>query len=224
MSRSGSRRAPALAVLLALAMALTPACGGDDDDTGTDDPAGEGAGGAVDGDETTTTEAATEETVTTLADGGGDTGDGGGDSGLAAGPNYESAGGPSGAGCTPGEVDTLPEGWWAGLILEAEGTTIQFDLLCFFTGDGAVAAAEEDGNTVENDYYVRNQNPRTFPVEFGTTDLDATCVDSSNATTYGCTVAEVIAQSGPGGEAVFPIVWLHVGGEGPDYLYTQYTP
>jgi hypothetical protein len=222
MKRFRSRRAPALAVLLALAMALAPACGGDDDDTGTDEPAGEGAGGAVDADETTTTtEAATDETTTTtLADGGGDTG---GDSGLAEGPNYESAGGPSGAGCSPGEVDTLPEGWWAGLILEAEGTTIQFDLLCFFTGEGAVTAAEEDGTTVENDYYVRNQNPRTFPVTFGTTDLDATCVDSSNATTYPCTVADVIAeQTGDG--AVFPIVWLHVGGEGPDYLYTQYTP
>jgi hypothetical protein len=211
---------PALAVLLALAMARAPACGGDDDDTGTDDPAGEGAGGAVNEDETTTTEAATDETTTTLADGGGETVD----SGLAEGPNYESAGGPSGEGCSPGEVETLPEGWWAGLILEAEGNTIQFDLLCFFTGDGAVHAAEEDGNTVDNDYYVRNQNPRTFPVEFGTTDLDATCVDSSDATTYPCTVADVITRSGPTDDAIFPIVWLHVGGEGPDYLYTQYTP
>jgi hypothetical protein len=217
MNRLRTRRGPALALSLLLLVGAA-ACGSDDD---SDDAAGDEAGGAVSEDTTTTEAEATDETVTTVA---GDAGDTGGDVGdLAAGPNYESGGGPSGAGCSPGEVDTLPEGWWAGLIIEGEGTTVQFDLLCFFTGDGAVTAAEEDGNTAENDYYVRNQNERTFPVEFASTDVPATCV-GTDAMTYDCTVGEIIDQHQPGGETVFPIVWLHVTGDQPDYLFTQYTP
>jgi hypothetical protein len=221
-SRPGS--VAAVAVALALVLALAPACGGDDDDTTTDEGAGEGIGGAV-SEQTTTTEGETETSVTTTLPDDGGTGTGGGEpTGLAAGPPYDPADGPSGSGCTPGEVDTLPEGWWAGLILEAEGTSLQFDLMCFFTGDAAVAAADEDGETVENDYYIRNQNPRAFAVEFADTDVPASCVDTGSATTYECTVGDILADYEPGGEVAFPVVWLHISGDGPDYLFTQYLP
>jgi hypothetical protein len=50
---------------------------------------------------------------------------------------------------------------------------IEFDLACWFTGDAAIQAAEEDGeeSPPPNDYYVRNANPATrlVPVDAAAT-------------------------------------------------------
>lgn len=73
---------------------------------------------------------------------------------------------PSGSGCTPGG-DTLPEGTWFGFVegvvmTPTGGADMTFDLACYFEGDQADLAAAEDGRTVEEPPYVRNQNPKVF--------------------------------------------------------------
>jgi hypothetical protein len=49
--------------------------------------------------------------------------------------------------------------------------TMTFDYVQFLTGSDAIKAATAHGDTVENDYYVVNDNPklRTFPVASGVT-------------------------------------------------------
>jgi len=70
-----------------------------------------------------------------------------------------------GSGCTPGG-GSLPDGEWYGLVVSQGADSLEFDLACWFTGDGAVQAAAEDGeeSPPPNDYYVRNANPETRDV------------------------------------------------------------
>jgi hypothetical protein len=44
--------------------------------------------------------------------------------------------------------------------------SLEFDLACWFTGEGAILASAEDGeeSPPPNDYYVRNANPETREV------------------------------------------------------------
>jgi hypothetical protein len=65
-----------------------------------------------------------------------------------------------GSGCTPGGGD-LPDGEWFGYLVETSPSALEFDLACWFTGEAAIRAAEEDGaeSPPPNDYYVRNVNP-----------------------------------------------------------------
>lgn len=67
---------------------------------------------------------------------------------------------PEGSGCTPGDVDTLPDGRWFGYASSREADSFSFDLACWFTGEDAVLAAIEDGeiSPPPNDYHVRNDN------------------------------------------------------------------
>ena len=62
---------------------------------------------------------------------------------------------------------SLPEGEWYGVVVSASPSGIEFDLACWFTGEAAVTAAEEDGaEPPPNDYYARNDNSqiRSLPV------------------------------------------------------------
>jgi hypothetical protein len=74
---------------------------------------------------------------------------------------------------TPATTDSsqtqaaLPDGRSFGYIktMSASNRTLSFDLAQFLEGDAADRAAAEDGaiapgEQVENDYYIRNQNPR----------------------------------------------------------------
>jgi hypothetical protein len=65
-----------------------------------------------------------------------------------------------GSGCTPG-TDHLPDGEWFGEVVEADAGELEFDLACWFVGDAAIAAAAEDGERLEIDYYLRNVSTRT---------------------------------------------------------------
>jgi hypothetical protein len=74
----------------------------------------------------------------------------------------------SGSGCDPGSGD-LPDGIWAGFVRAIGTDSIDFDLVCFFVGDAANAAATHDGAEevpVPNDYYIRNENPTVRQVAF----------------------------------------------------------
>jgi hypothetical protein len=195
------------------AVLLAGACGNDDDQT-----AGDNAGKAAFG--TTTTEPTTTTSTTTTTTEPPTTA--GGSTDLSAGPDYETVDGPSGAGCTPGDRTTLPDGWWAGEVAAVEGTGLDLDLVCFFAGDAGAAAAAEDGAELTNDYYVRNNNARTFRVEFASGTTPATCV-GTNAQPYDCEVSDVLSQyASPG--ASFPLVWVHISGGIGDYAFVQYTP
>jgi hypothetical protein len=209
------------AALSAVLLLTAAACGSDDDSSG------DNAGRAV---VTTTTTAAAADTTTSTGDATTTTG---APSEFASGPNYVTTEGPSGAGCTPGQTDTLPTGWWAGEITSVGESSIDLDLICFFSGDAATQAAQEDGTQAENDYYVRNANPRTFEIEFpdGT---PASCA-GLNAEPFACQAADVLtlyrttdtSDTSILGDTElypFPLIWVHVTGTTGDYLFMQYTP
>jgi hypothetical protein len=202
-----------------VAAAATTACGGGDDD----DNSG-AAGGAVD---RTTTSAG----PTTTGSGSG-SGSSGIDADLFEGPEATNDG-PGGEGCSPGEVDQLPDGWWAGEITAVDGPSIEFDLVCWYDGDAAVAAAAEDGEEANNDYYVRNSNPRTFTETFADRTGPATCVEAGSPETFPCTIDDVLHLYPATYEPVtinghqasaYPIVWLHITNTAPDYLFLRFTP
>ena len=74
---------------------------------------------------------------------------------------------------TPSASPILAEGRSYGYIksVNAAGSTLVFDLAQFFTGDAANQAARADGKigpgeTIDNDFYIRNVNPklRTVPI------------------------------------------------------------
>lgn len=67
--------------------------------------------------------------------------------------------GAEGSGCIPGP-GALPDGEWFGFVVATDDAELEFDLACWFTGDAAVEAADEDGeeSPPPNDYYVRNAN------------------------------------------------------------------
>ncbi|HEV3225720.1 MAG TPA: hypothetical protein VGZ52_02760 [Acidimicrobiales bacterium] len=152
---------------------------------------------------------------------------------LAKGPPLPSKG-PGGSGCAPsGDAATLPDGWWAGQVTNASGLSIDFDLECVFVGAGANSAAAQDGRPtpVHNDFYVRNQNPKTFHETFSSRTGPASCVADA-ATPFACTVGDILNVYGnPNGAAkvkgqtvfAFPQLWLHVSGGVPDYAYMQFT-
>jgi hypothetical protein len=75
--------------------------------------------------------------------------------------------GPNGSGCVPGSDTIIPDGIWFGFVLATTGTAITFDMACWFTGDIAYEEGAKDGEEVNNDYYIRNQNPLTFQVPIG---------------------------------------------------------
>lgn len=75
--------------------------------------------------------------------------------------------GPNGSGCVPGSNTVIPDGIWYGYVLSTTGTAITFDMACWFWGDIAYVEGAKDNVEVNNDYYVRNQNPLTFQVPIG---------------------------------------------------------
>lgn len=198
-----------------VALVSVVGCSGDDDDSvgledapsGSSEESGSGSGAAS----TTTSEASSETTS------------GPGSGGLAAGPHYDITSGPSGAGCTPGDVTSLPDGWWAGMVEGVEGDDIVFDLICYFAGDAGAEAAAEDGQDFSNDYYVRNENSRTFQIAFAG-DAGASCVElDTGSLNAPCDRAELVG-SFAGGSAVFPLVWVHMSDGQADFVYQQYQP
>ena len=87
--------------------------------------------------------------------------------GLGPPPVLPESEGPNGSGCVPGSNTVIPDGIWFGNVLATTGTTITFDMACWFWGDLAEAEAAKDGEEALNNYYIRNQNPLTFEVPIG---------------------------------------------------------
>lgn len=77
---------------------------------------------------------------------------------------FGASGDPHGSGCVVG-ADQLPPGVWFGYVDAVSGGVLTFDLACFFTGAAGVAAATADGEVgYDLDFYIRNQNPKTYSV------------------------------------------------------------
>jgi hypothetical protein len=155
--RAPTRFQAGAAVVLFAAVALLGACGSD----------GDGDSAATDG-EATTTEAA--DPTSTSADDDGPTTTEPTETTVSDAPSTSLS--DEGRDTETSELDTLPDGdhygYMAGLESgSVEGQAVQviiFDKVDFLTGEAAVSAAQEDGvipadqDSIENDYYIRNQN------------------------------------------------------------------
>ncbi|MFZ0014917.1 MAG: hypothetical protein WAL25_12480 [Acidimicrobiia bacterium] len=133
--------------------------------------------------------------------------------------------GAEGSGCTPGEGD-LPDGLWYGEVASLTADEIEFDLACWFTGDAAVRAAQEDGeeSPPPNDYYVRNTNPATrlVPVGAGTTVVwFPEFGDPSSETTIAYT--EWVESIGERGDFT-PGIWIEVSNGEVTAITEQWVP
>jgi hypothetical protein len=133
--------------------------------------------------------------------------------------------GAAGSGCAPG-AGSLPAGIWFGFLVERDGSTVGFDLACFYFGDIAWEKAAEEGQTAENDYWIVNDNPtlRDVPVA-----ADATIWTITGDATQGLqpldfaswTGAESTYTSCPGTACV---MWLYVNAGEATEIAEQFLP
>ncbi len=76
---------------------------------------------------------------------------------------------PDGSGCTPPAGGSLPDGIWFGVLksVDTAHDAIGLDLACWFSGAAAQAAAGSS-TPVDNDYFVRNENPKIYTLPTAT--------------------------------------------------------
>lgn len=67
--------------------------------------------------------------------------------------------GAAGSGCAPG-ADQLPDGIWFTFIHQVTGTSVVFDLACFYFGQAAWDKAAETGEEANNDFWIVNESDR----------------------------------------------------------------
>jgi hypothetical protein len=118
---------------------------------------------------------------------------------------------PEGSGCDPGAGE-LPDGRWFGTIASLSDETLELDVACWFIGEDAVLAAEEDGqeSPPPNDYYVRDESSDVSTAEIAP---DATAVFYPTGSPEGET--GTVADLAAAGEArgAYPYgVWVEVSG------------
>lgn len=150
------------AIALVSGVLLVGGCGGDDTADGAD-PTTTAAAKPT---STTSAPTPTSSTSTTVADGGA------GSSTTAAVGVTTTAGGSDAA-----SADAVPDGTSFGYVtaINIGGSTVTIDIAELLTGDAAVTAAIEDGalepgeTSIDNDYYVRNKNPKLRTVTVGPT-------------------------------------------------------
>ena len=114
-----------------------------------------------------------------------------------------------GAGCDVGEGD-LPDGRWFGSVTDLSEDSVELDIACWFIGEDAVIAAEQDGeeSPPPNDYYVRDESSDTTTVAIGP-DAVAVFYPSGSPDGESGTVADLVAASEERGG--FPYgVWIEV--------------
>ena len=132
--------------------------------------------------------------------------------------------GAGGSGCAPG-AGPLPDGVWFGYVGAIGAASVEFDLACFYFGDIAYTKGAEDGEEVNNDYYVRNVNPtlRTPSVA-----MPATVYEIESTSVGFLTVPFVDWPFDPAGYIACPSdwcgVWLFVNGGEVTEILEQYVP
>jgi hypothetical protein len=150
------------AIALVSGVLLVGGCGGDDTADGAD-PTTTAAAKPT---STTSAPTTTSSISTTVADGGA------GSTTTAAVGVTTTAGGSDAA-----SADAVPDGTSFGYVtaINIGGSTVTIDIAELLTGDAAVTAAIEDGalepgeTSIDNDYYVRNKNPKLRTVTVGPT-------------------------------------------------------
>lgn len=150
------------AIALVAGVLLVAGCGGDDTADGAD-PTTTAAAKPT---STTSAPTTTSSISTTVADGGA------GSTTTAAVGVTTTAGGSDAA-----SADAVPDGTSFGYVtaINIGGSTVTIDIAELLTGDAAVTAAIEDGalepgeTSIDNDYYVRNKNPKLRTVTVGPT-------------------------------------------------------
>jgi len=136
------------------------------------------------------------------------------------------SGGAGGSGCSPG-AGPLPDGIWFGMVTAKDATSVTFDLACFFFGSIAYTKGAADGVTVDDDYYIRNQNPtlRTVPVRSDAVvyelepNYNAFLTEPYAAWPHDNTMLSMICPAPSG-----CMVWLAVNGGDVTEIMEQYTP
>ncbi len=135
---------------------------------------------------------------------------------------FGSPGDPNGSGCVT--LGTLGSGVWFGYATAVSAGTITFDLACFFTGDAATAAAQQDGAEAF-DYYIRNQNPATYQVPIAP-NADVFIVEESG----GIQSVQIATAQWPSAASFVPCpgqycaVWLYVNDGQATGIVEQYLP
>ena len=131
-----------------------------------------------------------------------------------------------GSGCTPGTT-VLGDGRWFGYVDSADATAIEFDLACWFGGEGAILAADEDGeeSPPPNDYYIRNVNPQLRTISVGSM-ADAFWLpntgDPSTQTTVSYT--DWLVGRTARGSGYQPGVWVTIVGGEAVFIEEQFVP
>lgn len=142
-----------------------------------------------------------------------------------------------GAGATPTTAGTpgtttagaaLEDGRHFGFLqsLDLGGRTIAFDLAEFYTGDEANAEALADGvisegESVDDDYYIRNVNPLVRVVPLGS-DVGVLIVDCSGS---GCVTTGGVLEDLQALAETRPVpVWIQVDSGGVVAIEEQYQP
>ncbi len=132
--------------------------------------------------------------------------------------------GAGGSGCAPG-AGPLPDGVWFGNVGAIGAASVDFDLACFYFGDIAYTEGAEDGEEVNNDYYIRDLNPalRTVRVAMG-----ATVYELDPGSVGFLTVPFPDWPVDPAGYIACPSnwcgVWLFVNGGQVTEILEQYLP
>ncbi len=138
------------------------------------------------------------------------------------------SGGASGSGCSPGAGD-LPDGVWFGSVVDRSAGSVEFDLACIYFLDAATAECSEDGEPVDNDYCVTNENPTLRTVAVGADVPVHTVVSGASGLEL---VPMPFAEWPPAEQADtlqvchpdFCLVWLYVNGGEVTEVVEQYTP
>ena len=129
-----------------------------------------------------------------------------------------------GSGCTPGPGD-LPDGEWFGYLAGTSANTVEFDLACWFVGEAAARAAQEDGaeSPPPNDYHVRNLNPgiRSLNVADGALVV---WYPKLGDPASEATVPYADWLLGVEGRGSIPGVWLEVEGGQVSAIQEQWVP
>jgi hypothetical protein len=129
-----------------------------------------------------------------------------------------------GSGCTPGTL-VLGDGRWFGYVDSADAAAIEFDLACWFSGDGAILAAAEDGeeSPPPNDYYIRNFNPQLRTISVGSM-ADVFWLPNTGDPSAQTTVPYADWLVGRAARSYQPGVWITIAGGEAVFIEEQYVP
>lgn len=128
-----------------------------------------------------------------------------------------------GSGCEPG-AEELPDGQWYGTVQGLTAEELELDVACWYIGEDAAMAAEEDGeeSPPPNDYYVRDVDDEVSVVPVAP-DATAVVYPTTSPESQEGSVADLVATAETRGG--FPYgVWVEVVDGAVVSLQEQWVP